>query len=231
MRPWAVFIFLLILVPASSLAQDTGKQYQVTESDGSETFVFPYEATNRDADNSFVYTYEDPKTPSWILSIRNNLSYVAGEDARTIVRIREPPPSEKFIEIAMYGGDSKKFWIAVNVPEVGYAKLYENKVSGWSLDEPITVSNVETNGLTANDGKRIVVDGFDLGGFAVGSIEVYGSDEAGSSPSAYQGDLTFEILFGSFSESPLYLLPAAVMAGVGGIVIGLLIFKKRKPTD
>jgi len=46
---------------------------------------------------------------------------------------------------------------------------------------------------------------------------------------ANAGDISFEILFGSFAQSPLYLVPAGVMAGVGGLVIGLLMFKKRKP--
>jgi hypothetical protein len=47
----------------------------------------------------------------------------------------------------------------------------------------------------------------------------------------YAGDVTFEILFGSFKESPLYILPAVVMIGVGGLVAGLLVLKKRKPSD
>ena len=58
---------------------------------------------------------------------------------------------------------------------------------------------------------------------------MYGNDGEKTTPNTAAGDISFEILYGSFSQSPLFLVPAAVMAGVGGLVIGLLIFKKRKP--
>jgi hypothetical protein len=81
------------------------------------------------------------------------------------------------------------------------------------------------------DGKRIILDRFDLDGFTVGSVSVYGKDEAASPINAVSGNITFDILFGNFQDSPLYLVPAIVTAGIGGIIATLLVVKKRKPSD
>src|SRR5919108_698430 len=171
------------------------------------------------------------KGPSWIMTINNSMSYVARDEAKTIVKIQEPAPSEKYIEIAMYGGESRRYWVAVNTPEVGYARMYDNNENGWSTDGPISVTYGENTGLTVTNGKRIVVDRLGLNGFSVGSIAVYGKDEQVSLANVYAGDMTFEILFGSFKDSPLYIVPAVVMIGVGSLVAGLLVLKKRKPSD
>ena len=95
----------ILFIPAVALAQE--QDYQVVKSDKSESFVFPYTASNQDKDSPLVYTFETPKQPSWILSIQNNLSYVPSGDSKTIIRINEPAPSEKYIEIAMFGGESR----------------------------------------------------------------------------------------------------------------------------
>lgn len=208
-----------------------GQQYQILKSDRSETFVFPYTAANMEADIPLTYAYEEPRGPSWIFTITNNLTYAEGEDSKTVIRLQEPAPSEKFIEIAMYGGDSKQFWVAVNMPEAGYARLYSQTINGWSKDNAVSLSHVSTAGLSVTDGKRIVVDRFDLDGFNVGSISVYGKDEVSSEDNAVGGTIQFDILFGSFGDSPLYLVPAIVMAGVGGLIISLLLFKKRKSSE
>ena len=43
---------------------------------------------------------------------------------------------------------------------------------------------------------------------------------------AYGGDLSFNVIYGNPAESPLYYLPVGMLVGVGGLVIGLVIFKK-----
>ncbi len=93
------------------------------------------------------------------------------------------------------------------------------------------MSHTENAGLSVTNGERTVVDRLDVNGFTAASIAVYGNDGNTTLANAYAGDITFEILYGSFEQSPIYYLPAAVMAGVGGIIIGLLILKKRKPSD
>lgn len=222
-------VVMLLLLPIHAIGQS--QQYQVLKSDRSETFAFPYSAANLYADSPLTYTYDSAKGPSWIFTITNNLTYAPGEDSKTIVRLEEPEPSEKYIEIAMYGGDQMKYWVAVNLPGEGYAKLYSQELNGWTRENAISLSNVATAGLSVTDGKRIVVDRFDLGGFNIGSVTVYGKDDASSPANAVGGTMTFDLLFGSFEDSPLYLVPAIVMAGVGGVVIVLLLFKKRKASD
>ncbi|HJS82446.1 MAG TPA: hypothetical protein VJ742_06380 [Nitrososphaera sp.] len=222
-------VLALLFSPFIALAQS--QEYELIKTDRSETFVFPYSAANRDLDDPLIYNYDSPKGPSWILSIANNLTYAADESAKTIIRIKEPAPSEKFIEIAMYGGDAMKFWIAVNLPGTGYARLYSNDVNGWSTESAISISHAATAGLSITDGKRIIIDRFDMDGFNVGSVSVYGKDETTSPANAHAGDIRFDILFGSFEDSPLYLIPAIATGGIGGIIAILLIVKRRKPSD
>jgi hypothetical protein len=224
----AIAVWILFL-PALTLAQGQ-VDYKVVKSQRSESFVLPYSAANRNDSDPLVYTFEQPKQPSWILGIQNNLSYIPREGARTIIKIQEPAPSEKYVEIAMYGDQSKRFWVAVNTPEAGYARLYDSE-NGWSTEGTVSVSHTENAGLSVTNGERTVVDRLDVNGFTAASIAVYGNDENTTLANAYAGDITFEILYGSFEQSPIYYLPAAVMAGVGGTIIGLLILKKRKPSD
>lgn len=221
----AVIAASLLLLPALAFAQD----YDVIKSERSESFRLPYAASNQDYDGRLVYTFDEPKQPSWILLVMNNISYVPSNDSKTFIRIQEPAPSEKYIEIVMFGGESKRYWVAVNTPEAGYARMYDNQQNGWTTEGPITVTHGENSGLTVTNGKRIVLDRLNLDGFAVDSIEIYGSDNETQVANAYAGDIRFEILFGSFSESPVYYVPLGVTLGVGGLIIGLLIFKKRKP--
>lgn len=215
------------------LAQESPADYGVIKTDRGEIFTMPFSASNTDQKNPLTYTYEAPKGPSWILSIQNNQSYVAREDVKTIVVIREPAPSEKYIEIAMFGEKPNRFWVAVNVPPEGYIRIYDldaNSAGGWSRDAPITVSHGDNQGIIVTNGKRVVVDRLDIRGFTVGSISVYGKDNATSPINAYTGSISFQILFGDIRDSPLYYVPAVVMAGVGGLIGVLLLFKKRKPS-
>jgi len=224
-----VAVLTLMLLPALAFAQSQG-DYKVIKSQRSESFILPYTGANRNQSNPLTYTFDQPKQPSWILVIQNNLSYIPREGARTIIKIQEPAPSEKYIELAMYGDQSKRFWVAVNTPEAGYARLYDSD-EGWSDEGTISISHSENGGLSVTNGQRTVIDRLDVNGFTAASISVYGNDENMTLANAYAGTITFEILYGSFEQSSVYYVPAAVIAGAGGIIIGLLIFKKRKPSD
>jgi hypothetical protein len=160
--------------------------------------------------------------------ILNNISYTDNPEAKTIVRIKEQYPSEKFVELDMFGGESRKFIVSANVNETGYVRLYENNQDGWYTDNPIVVSHGVNQGLSVSNGKRTVIDKLSLNGFNVSSIEIYGKDEPGSPNSASGGSIQFEVLFGELSESPLYYLPLIMVVGVGGIVVFLLVVKKRR---
>jgi hypothetical protein len=222
----AVIAASLLFLPALALAQE--QDYRVIKTDRSESFVLPYTASNQDEDGPTIYTFEEPKGPSWILTIGNNMSYVPSNDSKTVVRIQEPSPSEKYIELAMFGGESKRYWVAVNTPDSGYARIYDQE-NGWTTEGPISVTHSDNGGLTVGNGKRTVVDRLDVGGFTVGSIAVYGNDDGKVTANTYAGSISLELLFGSIEQSSLYYVPAAVTGGVGAVIIGLLIFKKRKP--
>lgn len=233
----SVLLIIVIFAPLFSSGQNQQQQlnsqqskYQVIKTKNSEQFVLPYTASNDDRKHPITYTYDKPKGLNWILTIQNNLSYAIRQDAKTIVKLQEPMPSEKFIEIAMFGDVSKKFWVAVNTNESGYMKLYdESDSNGWSREQPIIIAHGNNQGLTITNGKRIVVDKLSLDGFTLGSIVVYGKDNSYSPLNAYGGNLLFNVIYGNPAESPLYYLPVGMIIGVGGLVIGLVIFKKRKP--
>ena len=240
MKPYLLSVLLIIIIiftPLLSFGQNQEQQlnppqgkYQIIKTKNSEQFVLPYTVSNDDRKNPMIYIYDEPKGQNWILTIHNNLSYAIRPDAKTIVKLQESASSEKFIEIAMFGDVSKKFWAAVNTNETGYMKLYdESGTNGWSQEQPIIIAHGNNQGLTITNGKRIVIDKLSLDGFTLGSIAVYGKDNSDSPLNAYGGDLSFNVIYGNLTESPLYYLPVGMLIGVGGIVIGLVIFKKRKP--
>jgi hypothetical protein len=224
-----IAVLMLLVLPTLAYAQSQ-QDFQVVKSDRSESFVIPYTAANRNEQDPLVYTFDEPLQPNWIMSIQSNVSYVPRDGSRTIIKIQEPAPSQKFIELAIYGDRSMRYWVAVNTAEAGYARMYDAE-NGWSTDEPISVTHSQNSGLIVTNGQRTVVDRLDLEGFAVSSIEVYGNDANSTSTNAYAGDIAFNVFYGSVEESPLYFVPAAVGLSVGAVVIGLLIFKKRKPSD
>jgi hypothetical protein len=222
-------VLMLLLLPSLAIAQSQ-EDFQVVKTERSESFVIPYTGANRNEQDPLVYAFDEPKQPNWIFTIQNNVSYIPRDGARTIIKIQEPAPSEKFIELAIYGDQSMRYWVGVNTPEAGYARMYDSE-NGWSTQNPISVTHTENSGLIVTNGQRIVVDRLDLDGFAAASIEVYGNDRNSTLPNAYAGEMAFQVVFGRFDQSPLYFVPIAVGAGIFGLIAGLLIFKKRKPSD
>jgi hypothetical protein len=93
------------------------------------------------------------------------------------------------------------------------------------------LTHTENGGLTVTNGIRTVVDRLDVNGFAAGSIQVYGNDRNSTLANAYAGDISFQVFYGSIDQSSIYFVPAAVGAGIFGLIAGLLILKKRKPSD
>jgi hypothetical protein len=213
----------------SSFSQSTNdsQDLQTTKTNVSEIFVLPFNDTNNDRRNPVEYVFDEPKVNNWIISIYNNLSYYNSPDSKTIIKIKEAPPSEKFIELMLFGNQSKRFIVSVNTNETGYMRMYENNQNGWSTDGPVIVSHANVQGLAVTNGKRIVLDKLGLNGFDVGSIDVYGKDESSMPNSTYGGSIQFEVLSGSLTESILYYMPLVMIVGVGGILIFLVFWKKR----
>jgi hypothetical protein len=219
-----------LLMPSLASFAQSQEEFQVVKTERSESFVIPYTAVNRNEQDPLVYTFDEPKEPNWIVTLQNNVSYVPREGARTIIKIQEPAPSEKFIELAIYGDQSMRYWVGVNTAEAGYARFYDSE-NGWSTQNPISVTHTDNSGLIVTNGQRIVVDRLDVGGFAAASIQIYGNDRNSTLANTYAGEMGFQVLFGRFDQSPIYFVPIAVGVGIFGLIGGLLIIKKRKPSD
>ena len=227
------FIFLIFLntcVSAQNESESIEENFDVTKSKSHERFVVPFSASNTDRKNPVIYTYEIPKDVSWILGIENNMTYNNSSESKTIIKLMENQPSEKFIELAMFE-QNEKFWIAVNTNESGYIRVHEQDTDGWSRDEPIMVAHANNQGLTVTNGKRIVIDRLSLDGFSLGSIAIYGKDDIDSPKNTLDGYLSFDLTYGNPRDSPLYFLPIIMLVLVGGIVFYLLKIKKRDRDD
>lgn len=234
----ALRIFLLLLLfgcvfqvsSAIGQSQDLLQNIQpikTTDTKSNEQIVYTFNVSNADRRNPVNYTLNAPIGENWILTIQNNMSYAQRNDAKTIVRLQEASPSEKFVEIAMFGGTSGKFWTAVNTEESGYIRVYERDTGGWSKDDSIIVGHGNNQGLSVNNGQRIVTDRLSLDGFNPSYITIYGKDSSNSPLNTYGGTISFDLIFGDPSESPVYYVPFAMLVGVGGLVVVLIVFKKR----
>lgn len=234
----ALRIFLLLLLfgcvfqvsSAIGQSQDLLQNIQpikTTDTKSNEQIVYAFNVSNADRRNPVNYTLNAPIGENWILTIQNNMSYAQRNDAKTIVRLQEASPSEKFVEIAMFGGTSGKFWTAVNTEESGYIRVYERDTGGWSKDDSIIVGHGNNQGLSVNNGQRIVTDRLSLDGFNPSYITIYGKDSSNSPLNTYGGTISFDLIFGDPSESPVYYVPFAMLVGVGGLVVVLIVFKKR----
>ncbi|HEX6646088.1 MAG TPA: hypothetical protein VF047_02820 [Nitrososphaeraceae archaeon] len=224
------FIYLIFFsnnfIYAQNEFESTEENLNVTKSKSHEGFVVPFSASNTDRKNPLIHTFEIPKDVSWILGIENNMTYNNSSEAKTIIKLMENKPSEKFIELAMFE-QNEKFWVAVNTNESGYIRVHERDTDGWSRDEPIMVGHANNQGLTITNGKRIVIDRLSLDGFSLGSIAIYGKDDIDSPINTLDGYLSFDLLYGNPRDSPLYFLPIVMLVLVGGLIFYLLKIKKR----
>lgn len=205
---------------------DQFKNSQVVKTKNNEQVTYPYTASNTDRKNPVIYTYDPPKGINWILTIQNNMTYSNSSDAKTIIKLMEPTPSEKFVELALFERDHK-FWVAVNTNESGYIRVHEMDTDGWSREQPLTVGHANNQGLSVTNGKRIVIDRLSLDGFNLGSIAIYGKDDNDSPINTLGGFISFNLLFGNPRDSPLYFLPIIMLVIVGAVILFLLKFKKR----
>ena len=222
-----IIAFVLFLIfPIMSIS---GKSsiHDIIKTKNSERFVVDYDASNAYRRQPLVYDFSKPIPTNWQLTIQNNLTYSNSENAKTVIKIQEPAPSEKFIELAMFGDKTGKFWAAINTNESGYIRVYEREKDGWSRDQPIFVAHANNQGLTITNGKRIIIDKLSVNDFVVGSISIYGKDESTDPANSNSGTIAFDILFGNPAESPLYYLPLITMIAIGSIVLVLIIRKKR----
>ena len=226
MKVGLIVLAFLAIYPMLSI-NGQGSVHDVFKTKNSERFVVDYDASNNYRRHPLVYNFSKPIPTNWQMTIQNNLSYLDFDGAKTVVTIQEPAPSEKFIELAMFSEKTGKFWVAINTNESGYIRVYERDKDGWSKDEPIFVAHANNQGLTVTNGKRIIIDKLSLNDFIVGSVSIYGKDQANDANNTNGGSISFEVLFGNPANSPLYYMPLIIIIATGAILLVLLYRKKR----
>jgi hypothetical protein len=221
-----IFAVFLIVYPTFTInAQST--VHDVIKTKNSERFDVDYNASNTFRRQPVVYQFSQSIPTNWQVTIQNNLSYLDRADAKSVIKIQEPAPSEKFIELAMFSEKTGKFWVAINTNESGYIRVYERDQDGWSRDQPVFVAHANNQGLTITNGKRIIIDKLSVDDFVIGSVSIYGKDELTSPDNSNAGTISFDIIFGNPAESPLYFVPLITIIAIGLIILVLLIRKKR----
>ena len=186
----------------------------------------PFDDFNKIARDATPIILENVHDVSWQVTIDNNLLY-GNPNGNAVLRFYDAEIVEKFIEIGMGSPPDHKFWIAVQLPEMGYVLVHTVTERGWAPDAKSIISYTDQAGLTVNNGLRIVVSNLDVDDFAIGSYSVHGMESSTDPPATTSGSLEMEFLSGDPTQNPLHLFPFYVTAGVGIIAAILFLTKKR----
>jgi len=186
----------------------------------------PYYDFNRVARDTVIIEFDDVHEISWQITLENDLMY-ANPDGNAVLRFYDVSGPETFIEIGMGSPPDHKFWIAAQLPDVGYVVIQKLLERGWTPEARATIAYTGQAGMTINNGIRIVVSNLDIGVFAIDSYSVHGMESSTDPPAANSGNLKFELLSGDPGKSPVHLFPFYVTAAVAAIAGILFLTKKR----
>lgn len=163
---------------------------------------------------------------SWQITIQNDLLY-ANPNGNAILRLYDANIENKFVEIGMGSPPERKFWVALNFPEEGYLPATRIDKNGWFDGAKVIAGYGDAQGITVNNGQRIVVSGIDLKNFVVSGYSVYGMNEPTDPPAINSGTFTVDVLSGDASKNPFHYYPFFVAGGVGALIGFLLLTKRR----
>ena len=169
---------------------------------------------------------DDVHAVSWQVTIDNNLIY-ANPEGNAVLRLYDEETADEFIEVGMGPQPDNKFWVAVQTPKEGYVVVHRDLDRGWYPEAKSIISYTDRAGLTVNNGARIVVTNLDIGQFAINSYSVHGKQGSTDPPAINSGSMIIEFLSGDPAKNTFALFPFYMAAGVGSIVIVLLIITKR----
>jgi len=169
---------------------------------------------------------DDVHSVSWQVTIDNNLIY-ANPEGNAVLRLYDEQTADEFIEIGMGPQPDNKFWVAVQTPKEGYIVVHRDLDRGWYPEAKSIISYTDRAGLTVNNGARIVVTNLDIGQFAINSYSVHGKQGSTDPPAINSGSMIIEFLSGDPAKNTFALFPFYMAAGVGSIVIALLLITKR----
>jgi len=186
----------------------------------------PYDDFNKIARDASPIKLADTHAVSWQVTIDNNLLY-GNPNGNAVLRFYDAEIEDKFIEIGMGSPPDHKFWIAAQLPDMGYVLVHTVLERGWDPDAKSIISFTNQAGLTVNNGLRIVVSNLDVDNFAIGSYSVHGMESPTDPPAMTSGSLEMEFLSGDPAQNPFHLFPFYVTAGVGIFAAILFLTKKR----
>ncbi len=186
----------------------------------------PYYDFNRVARDTVIMEFDDVHEISWQITLENDLMY-ANPDGNAVLRFYDVSGPETFIEIGMGSPPDHKFWIAAQLPDVGYVVIHDMLERGWTPKAKPIIAYTDQSGMTINNGIRIVVSNLDIGVFAIDSYSVHGMESSTDPPAINTGNLKFELLSGDPGKSPFHLFPFYVTAAVAAIAGILFLTKKR----
>ena len=188
-----------------------------------EIFSDEFNVVLRDAS---IIMLDDVHATSWQVTIDNNLIY-ANPEGNAVLRLYDEQTADEFIEIGMGPQPDNKFWVAVQTPKEGYVVVHRDLDRGWYPEAKSIISYTDRAGLTVNNGARIVVTNLDIGQFAINSYSVHGKQGSTDPPAINSGSMIIEFLSGDPAKNTFALFPFYMAAGVGSIVIALLLITKR----
>ncbi|MDG7050496.1 MAG: hypothetical protein JRZ94_04760 [Nitrososphaerota archaeon] len=191
-----------------------------------ETISIPPQDFNTIREGAKIIRLKSEHPVSWQVTIQNDLIY-ANPNGNAILRLYDAKIENKFVEIGMGGPPERKFWVALNFPEEGYLPATRIDKNGWFDGAKVIAGYGDAQGITVNNGQRIVVSGIDLKNFVVGGYSVYGMNEPTDPPAINSGTFTIDVLSGDASKNPFHYYPFFVAGGVGAL-IGVLLLTKRR---
>jgi hypothetical protein len=187
----------------------------------------PSEEFNRVLRDAPIVPLDDIHAVSWQVTIDNNLLY-ANPSGNAVLRLYDEKTTDEFIEVGMGPKPDNKFWVAVQTPKEGYIVVHRDLDRGWYPQAKSIISFTDRAGLTVNNGARIVVTNLDIGQFAINSYSVHGMQGSTDPPAVSSGSMIVEFLSGDPAKNTFALFPFYMAAGVGSILIALLLLTKRR---
>lgn len=215
-----VFFIVFLLMPAYGQQRNPSLVIEEIE--------IPFNDFNLVARDSTIIELKHTHVTSWQITIDNDLLY-ANPDGNAVIRFYDVTIPEKFIEIGMGSPPDKIFWIAVQLPEMGYVLIHDKVQSGWLPEAKSILSYTDRAGLTVNNGARIVVSNLDIENFGINAYSTHGMKGSTDPPAINSGLFSFEIISGDPAENEIALFPFFITGGIGVVIIILLATKKRSP--
>ena len=191
-----------------------------------EKIEIPYHVFNTILRDAEITELETQNPGSWQLSLQNDLLY-GNPNGNAVIRIYDVDIADKFLEIGMGSYPDYKYWISAQVPETGYVIIYTDNDNGWIKGIETSITYSEQNGLSVNNGQRIVLSNLDVSPFTIKAYSAYGMESSSDPPAVTSGIFVIKIISADYGENPYSIFPF-VLTGIIGLVIGILVLTKKR---